>query len=246
MSKVEAFNAKDSSQETAKIMPAERYEKIYLFLACFFVASLLVANMFVFKLFDINLPIVGKTALICGIIPYPITFLCTDLISELYGKKRADRVVWVGFACSVFMLMMIQVAKSLPPSGVHEDPAAIQDHLMAVFGQSSRAILASMVAYLVAQLVDVRLFHFWKNLTKGRHLWLRNNASTLLSQVVDTILVCSILFAGQLAVKDLVSLIAASYVFKLLIALIDTPLFYLGSHLFRDVAEETRRRLYTP
>ncbi|MCB1050942.1 MAG: queuosine precursor transporter [Acidobacteria bacterium] len=220
-----------------------RYERVYLYLCALFLASLLVCNMFVFKLFDIPLPFVGLTPLIAGIIPYPITFLCTDLISELYGKKRADHVVYAGFMVSVFMLIMIQVAKALPVSHVQADPELVQAHLLAVFGQSARAILASMVAYLVAQLCDVRLFHFWKDLTKGKHLWLRNNASTLVSQIVDTVLVVAILFGGTLPFNNLVKLMVSSYVFKMIIALVDTPFFYLGAHLFKDISAETERRI---
>lgn len=217
-----------------------RYDRTYLILSAFFIASLLVANMLVFKVFDISLPFVGTLPLICGIIPYPVTFFCTDLISEIYGKRRANTVVLVGFAVSVYMLALIQLAKALPVSSV-QDPI-IQEHYLAVFGQSSRAILASMVAYLAAQLLDVRLFHFWKRLTRGKHLWLRNNASTLLSQLTDTVLVVTILFAGTWPWPQLIELILTSYVFKLLVALADTPFLYLGAHWFRDLERETARR----
>jgi len=101
-----------------------------------------------------------------------------------------------------------------------------------------------MIAYLVAQTVDVRLFHFWKKLTKGKHLWLRNNASTTVSQLVDSTAILSILYmAGNLGndvttVGALVILIINSYLFKFFFALFDTPLFYLGVRLFKDFDED--------
>lgn len=218
-----------------------RYERVYLVLCAFFIASLLIGNTLVFKAFDIPLPWLGTATLICGIIPYPITFLCTDLISELYGKKRADAVVIAGFTVSVYMLLIIQIGRSVPLSAL-QDPI-VQEQYNAVFGQSVRAIFASMVAYLVAQLLDVRLFHFWKRLTKGRHLWLRNNGSTFISQLLDTVLVVSLLFGGVWSSDKIIAVIVSSYVFKLLIALADTPLMYLGAYLFKDIEEETKRRL---
>ncbi len=218
-----------------------RYERVYLILCAFFVTSLLVGNMLVFKAFDVPMPLLGTATLICGIIPYPITFLCTDLISELYGKKRADAVVVVGFVVSLYMLLIIQIGRHLPLSALQD--AVVQEQYIAVFGQSARAIFASMVAYLVAQLLDVRLYHFWKKLTNGRHLWLRNNASTLVSQMVDTVLVVSILFGGTWSTEQIIKVIIASYFFKLLIALADTPLMYLGAHFFKDIEQETQRRL---
>ena len=102
-----------------------------------------------------------------------------------------------------------------------------------VFQNAARVIFASMIAYLVAQFIDVRMFHFWKNLTKGRHLWLRNNFSTVGSQLVDTVLVISILFIGVWEPAQIFQAIIDGFLFKILIALIDTPLFYVISGLIR-------------
>ena len=214
-----------------------RHERIYLLLAAFFIASLLVANIITFKLFSVGLPagltLFGRDGVIlaAGIIPYPVTFLATDLISELYGKRRADAVVWAGFWVSLFVLVVLRIGAWVEPVGTDLRTAAeVQALYVGVFGQSSRAIVASMIAYLVAQLLDVRIFHFWKRLTDGRHLWLRNNGSTMLSQLMDSVLVVTILFYGQLSGALIVQIIVASYIFKLLFALLDTPLFYLGVH----------------
>ena len=102
-----------------------------------------------------------------------------------------------------------------------------------VFQNAWRVILASMIAYLCAQFLDVRLFHFWKNLTKGKHLWLRNNASTIGSQLVDTILVICVLFAGVWPSGQIMSAIFDGWLFKMLCALVDTPIIYGVLYLLR-------------
>lgn len=176
-----------------------------------------------------------------GVIAYPFTFLATDLISELYGRKKAQLVVWVGFAMNIFMLFLMSVNHWLPnTSGVSGGLNLFEGVYEFMIGNT----IASMIAYLIAQTVDVRLFHFWKNLTKGKHLWLRNNASTTVSQLVDSTAILSILYmAGNLGdevttIGALVILIINSYLFKFFFALFDTPLFYLGVHYLKDFEED--------
>jgi len=168
--------------------------------------------------------VLAGVTLAAGIIPYPVTFLATDLICELYGKKRANAVVWVGFFLSMWVLIVIKLGQWAEPF----DGLNRQAEYDVIFGNSVRAIFASMIAYLVAQLIDVRMFHFWKEKTKGKHLWLRNNGSTMVSQLVDTVLVVSILFWGDLPLKTIGQIIVAGYLFKLVIAAVDTPFFYFG------------------
>ncbi|MDE0104764.1 MAG: queuosine precursor transporter [Bryobacterales bacterium] len=218
----------------------KRYDLVFLILAGFFVASLVLANAFVFKFIDVPLPIIGVATISLGVLPYPITFLCTDLISELYGKKRADAMVITGAAVMAYMLVLLEVGKAVPVSHLQDE--ATQEHFLAVFGQSTRAIIASVMAYLMAQLIDVRLYHFWRKLTGGRHLWLRNNASTMLSQLIDTCAVVTILFYGVWSWSAIGAVIAASYVFKLLVAAADTPLMYVATSLLSDIQDESRRR----
>lgn len=225
-----------------------RHERIYLVLAAFFIGSLLIANLITFKLFSIPLPgeltIFGQDAVVlaAGILPYPVTFLVTDLISELYGKKRADAVVWTGFWISLYILLILRIGAWVPPVGTDVRTAdEVQALYVGVFGQSSRAIIASMIAYLVAQLIDVRVFHFWKRVTDGKHLWLRNNGSTMFSQLMDSVLVVTILFWGQLSGEMILQIIIASYIFKVLIAATDTPWMYLGVRLLRPHVGEPER-----
>jgi len=176
-----------------------------------------------------------------GVIAYPFTFLATDLICELFGRRKAQLVVWVGFWMNAFMLLLMSINHWLPnTAGVSGGLNLFEGVYEFMIGNT----IASMIAYLVAQTVDVRLFHFWKKLTKGKHLWLRNNASTTVSQLVDSTAILSILYmAGNLGddvatVGALVILIINSYLFKFFFALFDTPLFYLGVRLFKDFDED--------
>ncbi|WP_372639159.1 queuosine precursor transporter [Fodinibius sp.] len=176
-----------------------------------------------------------------GVIAYPFTFLATDLLSELYGRKKAQLVVWVGFWMNVFMLLLMSVNHWLPNTG---GVSGGLDLFEGVYEFMIGNTIASMIAYLIAQTVDVRLFHFWKRLTKGKHLWLRNNASTTISQLVDSTAILTILFlAGNLGqeidtVGKLIILILNSYLFKFFFALFDTPLCYLGVKIFRNYEED--------
>ena len=176
-----------------------------------------------------------------GVVAYPFTFLATDLISELFGRKRAQMLVWVGFGMNVFMLLLMSINHWLPNSvGVSGGLDLFEGVYQFMVGNT----IASMIAYLIAQSVDVRLYHFWKRLTKGKHLWLRNNASTTISQLVDSTAIITILYiAGNLddAIDDagaVIILILNSYLFKFFFALFDTPLMYLGVRLLKNYDED--------
>lgn len=183
-----------------------------------------------------------------GVIAYPFTFLATDLISELFGRKKAQLVVWIGFSMNFFMLFLMTVNHLLPNS---DGVSGGLDLFEGVYEFMIGNTMASMIAYLVAQSVDVKLFHFWKKKTGGKHLWLRNNGSTMFSQLVDSTAILSILyFAGNLGenvntIGALIILIMNSYLFKFFFALFDTPLFYLGVKMFRRFEEDPEgNRLY--
>jgi queuosine precursor transporter len=176
-----------------------------------------------------------------GVVAYPFTFLATDLISELFGRKRAQMLVWVGFGMNVFMLLLMSINHWLPnSSGVSGGLDLFEGVYQFMVGNT----IASMIAYLIAQSVDVRLYHFWKRLTKGKHLWLRNNASTTVSQLVDSTAIITILYlAGNLGdaidnVGAVIILILNSYLFKFFFALFDTPLMYLGVRLLKNYDED--------
>ncbi|MBC8369594.1 MAG: queuosine precursor transporter [Planctomycetes bacterium] len=203
-----------------------RSERLYLVLAALFTGSLVVANLIANKFFHIEL--FGKQFILsAGVIPYPLTFLVTDLLSEVYGKARANMVVLGGLAASLLVIATLAIADLMPAI----DDSIVDDQTFnIVFGNSYRVIGASMIAYLVAQLIDIKVFHFWKDLTGGKHLWLRNNGSTVISQFVDSALVVWVLFAGTWTPSQMLVAILDLWLFKSLVALFDTPLFYLGAH----------------
>ena len=212
-------------------------EQFYLILTGIFIASLVASNLIFQKFFTWNFLGIDFE-LSVGIIAYPVTFLVTDLISELYGQKRANQVVVSGFFASVFTTLLVLISANA--NAVEWSPID-NTTFTKVFGLTGPAFFASMVAYLTAQLIDVRIFHFWKRLTKGKHLWLRNNASTMFSQLVDTsvilIILCS---AGVIEWERFYGLWMMGWLFKVLVALIDTPIIYGVIHLLKgkiDIAK---------
>jgi uncharacterized integral membrane protein (TIGR00697 family) len=214
----------------------ELAKKIYLYLGGLFITSLVVSNLIFQKFFfwrPFELTVFGNQLfeLSVGILPYPITFLITDLISEIYGKKKANQVVIAGIFASFFSMGILWMANVVPAlSNSPVDDATFQT----VFALSPVAVLASMMAYLGAQFVDIRLYHFWKKLTKGRMLWLRNNFSTFSSQFIDTFSVISLLSLFGVLEWDLFwGLVLSGFLFKVFVAALDTPLLYLFVFLFR-------------
>ncbi len=202
---------------------------LYLLLASLFVTALVVCNLIANKFVTVDLGF--KTFIVsAGILPYPITFLITDLLSEIYGKKKTDQVVFVGLAASIFVLFLLWLGNQF--SAIDLSPVSDEQYT-AVFQNSKKVIFASMLAYLSAQFVDIRLYHFWKNLTKGKHLWIRNNFSTILSQLLDTTLVVGILFIGSLSNETILEMIRDGWLFKVICALIDTPVIYLAVYAIR-------------
>ncbi|MCA9243648.1 MAG: queuosine precursor transporter [Phycisphaerales bacterium] len=248
----------------------ERRERVFLVLAGVFIGAMAMLNIIgITRFIEIPIPLPGFLAswygasafpliLAVGVLPYPLTFLCTDLISEFYGQRRANFVVFVGLLVNVLVMGVMWLGHALPGAGLTAPPwqglplkgpvslpgetILSGDHVELfdfLYHLTAASVVASMVAYLTAQLCDVYVFHFWKNLTRGKHLWLRNNGSTLVSQMVDTIAVIGITFGGQylrgaLSTHDILVLIGGSYAFKAVAALLDTiPIYILVAWLSR-------------
>ncbi len=238
-------------------MPAtdlkERRERVFIALAGVFLCSMTLLNVIGITRF-IQL---GPLALAVGVLPYPLTFLCTDIICELYGKSRANFLVTVGLGLNFFILGILYIGnampsvapESMPPWQILHlsQPVALPNGDLAegsigfyqlIYATTSGAVFASMLAYITAQYCDVQLFHFWKRVTKGKHLWVRNNFSTLLSQMVDSIMVIAVTFGAaffreEISLRELWILVVSNYLFKASIALLDTGPLYVAIHYLK-------------
>lgn len=205
--------------------------RFYLILAALFIASLVVSNLIFQKFFSWDFFGLYTFEISVGILPYPVTFLITDLISEVYGKKKANQVVTAGIFASLFSLLIIYTADAVPAT----DWSPIGNELFQkVFGATAIAVIASMLAYLLAQYIDIQLFHFWKKLTKGKHLWIRNNFSTFLSQFVDTFSVLFLLCSfHKIEWERFGALLLSGFLFKVIVAICDTPFLYAAVYAMR-------------
>jgi len=201
--------------------------RLFVYLTATFVASLLVADIIGGKFFA-----VGPITLSVGMIPFPVTFVLTDLINEYWGKEGARRVTWVGLAMASLAFVVILLARLLPVSPRSPLPQPVFDQ---VFGVSNRLYVASLTAYVIGQLSDIWFFHLLKRLTKGKALWLRATGSTVISQAIDTLVVNFVLLWGttladgsHASVAYILQIAATGYAVKFVIALGLTPLIYAG------------------
>lgn len=244
----------------------ERRERVFLILAGIFLCAMTLLNVIGITRF-VQL---GPMALAVGVLPYPLTFLCTDLICEIYGKARANFLVTVGLGLNFFILLVLVLgnsipavpSESMPPWQILQlaAPVALPNGEMVehsvglyqlIYATTSGAVFASMLAYIAAQYCDVQLFHFWKRVTKGKYLWVRNNFSTLGSQMVDSITVISVTFGaaflrGEMEFKTLLVLIGSNYLFKATVALLDTGPFYLAVHYLRRYLQLAANEIAVP
>ena len=225
----------------------KRRQRLFLILSGIFLGTLAMLNILgISRFLDLSFDVFGITipmVVAIGVLPYPVTFICTDLISELYGEKKARDMVWMGVLLNAWVIFLLWLGGVLPgfdldPNGQPLiDAAGREPTFFEIRELAFGAVAASMIAYLAAQLCDVRLFHFWKRLTNGKHLWLRNNASTMVSQIVDTtaVILVTHFYAAALPVNadepiwpQLMVFIASGYVFKMLVAALDTGPIYLA------------------
>jgi len=251
-------------------IPEQKFERrrevVFILFSGLFVGTLAMLNILgitriidlSFSIFGINIPF----KVFIGVLPYPLTFLCTDFISEFHGKKRANTVVWIGFILNLWVIFILWIGGILPPvppilkgTGL-PDPGDPNFLFYQIRLYTFSATTASMIAYLTAQFVDVHVFHYIKKKSSGRMLWLRNNGSTLTSQMVDSLSVVLITFLltnaivvpqGYSTGQFLLILIFSNYFFKMVAALLDTIPFYLGVrflsiYLNIDPVEEFRKK----
>ncbi|MBI3135420.1 MAG: queuosine precursor transporter [Bacteroidetes bacterium] len=199
-------------------------EYVYLILGGTFIALLVSCNLIFQKFITWNPFGWYEFKFSAGLLPYPLTFLVTDIISEIYGERKANNVVKAGLIAAFIVMGIVMIAQAAPAT----DFSPVNDHIFSkVFGLTLPAVCASMVAYLIAQFIDIRIFHFWKRVTKGKHLWIRNNFSTIVSQLFDTTVVLMLLCSfGTIKWEAFWMLFGSSFLFKVIFALSDTPFFY--------------------
>jgi uncharacterized integral membrane protein (TIGR00697 family) len=186
--------------------------------------SIILCNIQVLKIIDMF----GLTATL-GNILYGSIFLATDILSEIYGKKEARKGVWIGFYALLFTTVIMQIVLRFKPSP--ED--FIDPALQQIFSFLPRVAAASMIAYAVSQFHDVWIFHRIKDASKGKYLWVRNNLSTMMSQFIDTSIFCTIAFWGVFPTNIFLQIALTTYIFKVLVAVIDTPFIYLSRKIAR-------------
>ncbi len=186
-----------------------------------FAALTVLANLIAVKQIAFG-PFIAPAA----VLVYATTFLMTDIMSELFGKEKAKLAVWTGLLANLVMLVSVIIA-------VRWTAAPIMDPAMAnafdtVFGFAPRVVAASMVAYIVSQHHDIWAYSFWKKKTNGRYLWFRNNASTMVSQLIDTSIFITLAFYGVFPTAVLWEILVGQYAIKVLIAALDTPFMYIA------------------
>lgn len=237
------------SHSTSTVLKGERMpnELIWLIFMVFDLAAVILA----FKLWGKGglFAMIGASVIICNIqvivlvnmfgivatlgnIVYASVFLSTDILSECYGKREARKGVWIGFFCLFWASVAMQFA-------IHFAPAAadsMMPHLKEIFSLLPRVALASVVAYLISQHHDIWAFHLIREKSEGRYLWLRNNLSTAVSQLIDSVVFSLAAFLGVYAVNELMQIIITTYIFKVIVAAIDTPFIYLARRMKKSPA----------
>lgn len=201
-----------------------------------FVSCLLLGNLLGSKLIEIF-----GIATSVGLFGYPPTFLITDIVEEVRGKEATKVFVHAGFLSLCIAIFFVFVSTGLPPSPLYPHNEAYNY----VFSNSMRMILASITAFLISQYHDILAFNFWKKKTNGRYLWLRNNLSTIVSQLLDSIVFTFIAFyraTPDLGVASVFHMILPLWTLKIIFALLDTPFVYLGVRWLasEDVKEVSR------
>ncbi len=178
-------------------------------------ALVVMANIFANKIVQF-----GSFTVPAGVITFSMIFFITDLISEKWGKKEAKQAVWAGFFSSLVLVISVYIV-------IHWQPAVFATEFSEMFSKvlalTPRISLAGFIAYLISQHHDIWAFHFWKKKTNGKHLWLRNNASTIVSQLIDSVVFITIAFYGVFPIWNM---ILGMWIVKVIIALIDTPFMY--------------------
>jgi queuosine precursor transporter len=187
-------------------------------------ASVIICNIQVLAL----VKLFGLVATL-GNIVYASIFLSTDILSECYGKKEARKGIWIGFFCLFWAGIAMQFAINFMPDSAD----TMMPHLKSIFSLMPRVAVASLAAYMISQHHDIWVFHFLKNKTGGKYLWLRNNLSTAISQLIDSLVFTLGAFWGVFGTEELVQIVITTYLFKVIVAVVDTPFIYFAKRIKR-------------
>lgn len=209
-----------TNEGVASFSAMKNTHKLYVVLSCVFVSCLLLGDVIGGK--TLTTPL-GPISV--GIIPFPVTFLLTDVVNDFYGRKGARFLTLVGFAMAMLAYVILQLGTWAP---VDESTYFTQPEFVKIFGGSAQLFVASMIAYLIGQFLDIQVFQFWKALTQSKHLWLRATGSTLLSQIIDTVTI-NVIFWRWTADKTwgwIFAKVGREYGIKLVVAILLTPLVY--------------------
>ncbi len=184
--------------------------------------SLVAALTVIANIFASKIVVFGPFEVPASVIVFSMTFFLTDILSEKWSKKEAQTAVWAGFLANFVFILSLYFVLNWEAASYSQQ---IAEAFKSIFALTPRIVLAGFIAYLISQNHDVWAFHFWKKITKGRYLWFRNNASTIVSQLIDSVVFITIAFYGVLPI---VPLIIGQWVAKIIIALLDTPFIYLS------------------
>ena len=198
-----------------------------------FLFALFVASMVIVNVLGTKITTICGVRVSVGIFFMPLLFLITDIVGEVYGRREATAFVNYGTLMLVFLFLMMNLCIAVKPN----ESWHLQEEYKTIFGSSLRMTLASLISFIIAQHLDVFLFDFWKRVTKGKHLWIRNNVSTITSQLIDTILFDFIAFwhiNETYTAGFLFTLILPYWLFKVVFALLDTPFCYWGVRWLSD------------
>jgi uncharacterized integral membrane protein (TIGR00697 family) len=202
--------------------------KLYTILSSIFLSALILAEITGGKLLQVRTGDSLAFTMTMGVIPFPVTFLVTDIINEYFGRQGIRFITFVGMSMVLFVLLLLQIDMAIPAADISPVP---DEAFNGVFGVSARIIVGSLAAYLIGQLADISVFHFVRKRTGGRLLWLRATGSTVVSQLIDSFVVLFIAFSGTLAAGEIVSVGLTNYLYKFGIAVAITPLLYIVHNL---------------
>lgn len=214
---------------------------LFVFLAGLFITNAVTAELISNKLIEVPLNInlfgseLGPFVTIVGILPWPIVFLLTDLLNEFYGYKAVKRLSWITAILIAYCFIIVGLAIQIPAVEIEGSTLSDDYSFNKVFGQAQMVIVGSICAFLVSQLLDALLFKWIKSRTGSRYIWLRSTGSTVVSQLIDSYIVLYVGFVlpGSLSFSDFMTIAPTNYILKLIIAILLTPLIYLGHYLIK-------------